>query len=192
MNTSLALPNTLLGRIHPAFELSGARQMLIVLLASVALAISAKITVPLGPVPFTMQTYVVRLLGVLLGRRLGLAAVLAYIAEGLAGLPVFAQGAGLAYVLSPSFGYILGFALAVYVMGALTERGYGRGVLSSFTLMALGHALVFAVGCTWLATMVGLEKAYWAGLYPFLGVSLAKTVLACATVSLAWKKWGRA
>ncbi len=185
------LPHTLL---HAAFPtvFSGARSqplraVALTVLGSLALAASAKLQVPLGPVPFTMQTYVVLVLGALLGKRLAGASVALYLLEGLAGLPVFASGGGLAYLTSPSFGYLVGFLPAAILVGHFTERGFGRTVASCLLLMAVAHATLFVFGLLWLAPAIGLKQAYWIGLHPFWALSVFKTVLAALSVAWAWK-----
>jgi biotin transport system substrate-specific component len=157
------------------------------ILGSLALAVSAKMQIPLGPVPFTMQTCVVLVLGALLGSRLAGASVVLYLAEGLAGLPVFAAGGGLAYLASPTFGYLVGFLPAAVLIGRLTERGFGRRPLSCLLLMSAGNALLYAFGLLWLALAVSMEQAWRIGLTPFLAPEIFKTVLAALSVAVAWK-----
>ncbi|MCL2309877.1 MAG: biotin transporter BioY [Proteobacteria bacterium] len=195
MTTTATFPATLLDALFPVASssaLANARSrplhaIALTVLGSLALAVSAKIQFPFGPVPFTMQTYVVLVLGALLGKRLAGASVMLYLAQGLAGLPVFAVGGGLAYLASPTLGYLVGFLPAAMLIGHFTERGFGRTPISSLLLMTAGHAVLFAFGMLWLALAIGLEQAYWIGLYPFWGVSVVKTVLAAVSVALAWK-----
>jgi len=121
----------------------------LVLSASAFIAVSAHLTVrlPFSPVPVTGQTFAVLLTGALLGRQRGAAAVLAYLAEGLAGLPVFAGGmSGLAYLLGPTGGYLLGFVAAAYLTGALAERGWDRQPLTTALAMVLGNLALYAPG----------------------------------------------
>ncbi|MDR0770043.1 MAG: biotin transporter BioY [Burkholderiales bacterium] len=191
MTTTTAFPATLLTAAFPA-AFSDSRSRLLraialTILGSLALTVSAKVAFPVGPVPFTMHTYVVLVLGALLGKRLALASVMLYLAQGLAGLPVFTMGGGLAYLASPSFGYLIGFLPAAVLVGHFTERGFGRTLGSCLLLMAVAHVVLFVFGVMWLAMAIGLEKAYWVGLHPFWVMSVVKTVLAALTVSLAWK-----
>ncbi|MDR1529746.1 MAG: biotin transporter BioY [Burkholderiales bacterium] len=183
--------SSLLQAFFPKIDTNLLRKALIVIAGSLALTISAKINLFLGPVPFTMQTYVVMVLAVLLGARLASASVILYIAEGLAGLPVFAAGGGIAYLFAPSFGFIIGFLAATMFIGYLTQRGAGRTLLSSFVIMSIGHALLFVFGLAWLAGEFGIEKAYWIGLHPFWLMSVVKTVLAALTVAAAWRLQAR-
>ena len=157
-----------------------------ILLGSAALAISAKIQVPFWPVPMTMQTLVVLLLGAGLGPRLGALAVLAYLVEGLAGLPVFAGPlAGPAALMGPTAGFLAGFAPAAALTGWLAARGGTRTALRGFATMLAGHAAVFIPGVAWLATLVGWERAVMLGLVPFIAGTLVKSALATGLVLVA-------
>jgi len=152
------------------------------------LAISAKVQVPFWPVPMTMQTFVVLVLGIAYGARLGLATGALYVLEGLLGLPVFATGAGYLYVLGPTGGYLFGFVLAMGVIGWLAERRWDRSVPSIVGAMLIGEAIIFLLGVTWLASIIGMDKALKAGLYPFLAAEVFKVALAAATVPLIWRR----
>ena len=150
------------------------------LLGSVALALFARIQVPLVPVPVTGQTLGLLLLGAFLGPRLGALAALFYLLEGAAGLPVFARGGGLGYLLGPTGGFLVAFPLAAYLVGWLFERGASRRALWAFLALLLGAASVYLVGLPWLALYlgVGAEKALALGLWPFVPGDLAKVLLA--------------
>lgn len=149
-----------------------------VLGGSLALAVSAKVQVPFWPVPMTMQTLVVLLLGAGLGSRAGTLAVLAYLLEGVAGLPVFAAAAaGPAYMAGPTAGYLAGFLPAAFVAGVLAERGWTRTLGGGFALMLTGHALVFVPGLAWLSAFVGFNWAVSMGLVPFLAGTAVKSAL---------------
>lgn len=167
------------------------RAVLLAVAGSALLALSAKIQVPFWPVPMTMQTYVVLVLGMALGSRLGAATVALYLAEGATGLPVFAgtpeKGLGLAYMMGPTGGYLLGFLVAATLVGWLAERGWDRGWSRALGAMVVGHAAIFLFGLAWLATFVGPEKAMALGLTPFWAATIAKTLLGVATMPLAWK-----
>jgi biotin transport system substrate-specific component len=164
------------------------RDLLMVVAGSILLTVSAKIQVPFWPVPMTMQTYAVILLGAVLGWRLGTASVLAYLAQGALGLPVFAAGGGLAYFAGPTGGYLAGFAVAALLVGLLAARGWDRRLLSSVAMMALGTLVILALGTAWLSVFLGsLDKAVAAGLTPFLAGAVFKTLLAALTAPLGWK-----
>ncbi len=156
-------------------------------LGSALLAVSAKVQVPFWPVPMTMQSMVVILLGMAYGSRLAAATVLLYLLEGLSGLPVFAgAGAGPAYMAGPTAGYLLGFVLAAGVTGWLAERGWDRSPAKAIAALALGHALLFVPGVAWLAVLFGAEKAIAVGLTPFLAATVLKTALGAAIMQAAW------
>lgn len=166
------------------------RPFVLAFAGSLLLAISAKIQVPFWPVPMTMQTYVVLVLGAMLGARLGVTTVLVYLAEGAAGLPVFAgtpeKGIGLAYMVGPTGGYLAGFLIAVAIVGLLAERGWDKSVWKLFLAMAIGHAVIFACGLGWLAQSIGWEKAWLAGAVPFYLATAFKTGLGAVTLPAAW------
>lgn len=151
------------------------------------LTLSAKLKVPFYPVPMTMQTFVVLVLGAAYGARLGALTVLAYLALGAAGLPVFAdtpeRGIGLAYMAGPTGGFLIGFAAAAFIVGVLAERGWNRSVAWLFAAMAVGHAVLFAFGVTWLAALIGWPKAWALGVAPFYLATLLKTALGAATIA---------
>jgi biotin transport system substrate-specific component len=160
-----------------------------VLLASLFLAACSWVEVPMVPVPMTMQTFGLVLLGALCGWRLALGASLAYLAEGAAGLPVFAGGAaGAHHLVGPTGGYLAAFPLAAALVGWLAERGWTTGLARSFAAMLLGHAVVLGLGAAYLAAQVGPEKAVAFGLTPFLLGSVLKSALAVATVELARRR----
>ncbi|ESR22437.1 biotin transporter BioY [Lutibaculum baratangense] len=187
-----ATGTTLIDRIWPA-RADGRvmRNIAIVLVGSALMTISAKIQVPFWPVPITMQTYVALMLGAVLGFRLGAASVAAYLAQGAIGLPVFAGGAGLAYLAGPTGGYLLGFLAAAAVTGVLADRGFGRRFVSALAMFLLGNIAIFALGLGWLATLIGVEKAIAGGLVPFLPGEALKVALAMASLPLAWKALSR-
>lgn len=183
---------TLIGTVWP--ERSVARPLRLVILAiagTALLTLSAKIQVPFWPVPMTMQTFAVLVIGMAYGWRLGGATLLLYIAEGAAGLPVFAgtpeKGLGLAYMTGPTGGYLLGFVLAAALVGWLAEKGWDRRVPTTALAMLLGNAVIYIPGLLWLAVMIGLEKAVKFGLAPFLMGDAVKLLLAAAALPLAWR-----
>ncbi len=159
------------------------------LIGTMLLAISAKVQVPFYPVPVTMQSFVVLLIGASLGWRLGMATVALYLFEGLVlGLPVFAgETAGLAYLAKPSFGYLVSYIVAAGIVGTLAEQGFDRTPLKALAMMGLGACLILAIGAGWLSYMIGIEKAVKFGVMPFLLGDIVKLVLAAATLPLAWK-----
>jgi biotin transport system substrate-specific component len=164
------------------------KSALLVIGGSLALTLSAKIQVPFWPVPITMQSMVALLIGVTFGSRLGALTILAYLAEGVAGLPVFAgMAAGPAYLAGPTGGYLLGFLLGSAFAGWAAECGWGRDLPRTVLVMLLGHFLIFAPGALWLAVLFGWNKTIAFGIAPFLLATLLKSALGAAIVSALWK-----
>jgi len=168
------------------------RNTILAFVGSVLLAISSKISVPFYPVPMSMQTFMVLTIGMAYGWRLGGVTVLLYLAEGAAGLPVFAgtplKGIGLAYMSGPTGGYLLGFFIAAVTVGWLAEKGWDRNVFSTLFAMTIGTALIMAPGVMWLGVLFGWEKPIFEwGLFPFLPGAAFKIALAAAVLPLAWK-----
>jgi biotin transport system substrate-specific component len=172
------------------------QNVLLALVGSALLTLSAKVQVPLYPVPISMQTFVVLVLGMTFGWRLGLATVLLYLAEGAAGLPVFAntpeRGIGLPYMMGPTGGFLVGFALAALFCGLLAERGWDRSLWRTAIAIAVGHAIILSLGWAWLAVLTGsAAKAYAVGVYPFYEATIYKTLLAVAVMPGSWWLIGR-
>ena len=183
-----AAGGSLLAALWPARLPAAARAAAVVLGGSLLLAASAKVQVPLWPVPMTLQTLVVLVLGAACGPRLGAAAVAAYLVEGLAGLPVFAGPlSGPAYMAGPTAGFLVGFLPAAALVGFLAERGFDRTLPRLVALMALGHAVIFAVGLAWLSTAVGPWQAWMLGAVPFALATVLKTALAAVLVRAGWR-----
>jgi len=184
---------TLANTVWPAQSANArtARNVLLALVGTLALTVSAKTQIPFWPVPMTMQTFVVLVIGMAYGSRLGVATVALYLLEGVLGLPVFAgtpeKGVGLAYMMGPTGGYLLGFVVGAWVCGWLAERGFDRSPLKTFVAMSAGHALIFVFGVVWLAQLMGLEKAFIVGVAPFWAATIAKTLLGVVTLPAAWK-----
>lgn len=178
---SAALPFTRSLAVAPVWAKVAA-----VLVGTAILAASAQITVPMYPVPMTMQTYALLIIGAVYGSRLGAATVLAYLAEGAMGLPVFAGGnAGLVYMTGSTAGFLAGFPIVAFVAGWFMERGWGRTLVTSAIAFMVAHALVFITGVAWLAALIGWEKAVAFGLVPFILGTVVKTALAMATFEAA-------
>ena len=166
------------------------RDVGIAIAGSLLLTLSAKTQIPFWPVPMTMQTFVVMVIGMALGPRLGTATVALYLAQGAIGLPVFAgtpeKGLGLAYMMGPTGGYLAGFLAGAWICGALAERGWDRSWLKRGIAAAIGHAVIFGLGVLWLQGLIGWEKAFQFGVAPFWAGSLLKTALAVAVLPPAW------
>lgn len=176
--------------LWPSDDKTGRLVRAIVLIAagSVLMTVSAKLTVPFWPVPLSMQTFAALLIGAAYGWRLGGITVLAYLAQGAMGVPVFAgAGAGLPYLLGPTGGYLLGFIVAAMAVGWLAERGWDRRVLTTLAAMVIGNLVIYALGVGWLTTIVGsVERAFALGLLPFLLGDALKIALATALLPYAW------
>ncbi len=168
------------------------RNGLTVVAASLLIALSAKVSVPFFPVPMTMQTLMILGIGLALGWRLGMAAVALYLIEGAAGLPVFSgtpeKGIGVAYMLGTTGGYLLGFLMAVGLVGWLAEKGWDRNVGLAFLAALAGSAIIYVPGLLWLGALVGWDKPVleW-GFYPFVLGDLTKAALAALVFPVAWR-----
>jgi biotin transport system substrate-specific component len=161
------------------------RTVVLIALGTALLTLSAKINLPLPYVPMTLQTLVVLVIGAAYGARLGGATVLAYLAEGAIGLPVFAGPVGgLGPLLGPTAGYLIGFVAAAFATGWLSERGWDRSVPLLFVAMGLGHLIILGCGFVWLALGIklGFAKAWLVGISPFVAASLIKNALGAALV----------
>jgi biotin transport system substrate-specific component len=163
-----------------SFGKSLARDAALVLIGSALLALSAKIQVPFWPVPMTMQTFVVLMIGVNMGMRIAAATVLAYLVEGAVGLPVFSTGAGLAFMAGPTGGYLVGFLAAAVVIAVGLSRGFGQSRIGLAALLLVADAVMLGLGFAWLATLIGAEKAFAVGIVPFLPAEALKIALAFA------------
>ena len=161
------------------FNLKILKNILIIFLCTVILTISAKIKIPFYPVPMTMQTFVVLLIGILLGAKIGLLTVSLYLLEGIFGLPVFAgtpeKGIGFAYFVGPTMGYLLGFLIAVYLAGSFK---YDRGMINNFLKLIFSVSFIYIFGLIWLGTLIGWDKPIFKlGAQPFLLAELFKILI---------------
>lgn len=184
-------PFVLIDAIWSRRDTSTANMLRLAVLAiagSALMAVSAKIQVPMWPVPMTMQTFAVLVIAMSFGMRLGGSALLLYLAEGAVGLPVFASGGGLAYFAGPTAGYLAGFLVAAVLVGWLAEKGWDRNVVQTLIAMALGTIVIFGLGVAWLSIFLGdADKAIASGLTPFLVGAAVKIALAAAVLPIAWR-----
>ena len=170
-------------------------KMLMVLVGSLALWASAKIQIPFYPVPMTMQTTVVFMIGMAYGWRLGGLTIMLYLFEGAMGLPVFSgtpeKGLGLVYMMGTTGGYLLGFFFAAVLLGWLAEKGWDRNYISTAVAMILGNAVIYSFGLLWLGSIVGWDKPLleW-GMLPFLMGDAVKLALASLLLPTVWKLLG--
>jgi len=166
----------------------------LVIAGSLLVAASARLAMPLPftPVPVSMQTFAVLLVGALLGPRRGAAALIVHLAQGAAGLPVFVGGGGVHLLLGPTGGYLAAFVPAAALVGFLAARGWDRSLAMTAAAMTLGTSLILIVGTAWLAVILGsLSVAVTAGLLPFLPGAAFKITLAAAVLPAAWRWLGR-
>lgn len=183
---------TLADTLWPAQANRTLRNLTLLVLGSLLLTATAKFQIPFYPVPMTLTTLAALLIGATFGWRLGAATVAFYLAQGAMGLPVFAgtpeRGIGLAYMMGPTGGYLLGFLLAAVVTGWLAERGWDRRLLPTLTMLTLGMAVIYLPGVLWLGTLFGWDQPILAwGVYPFLLGDALKIALAAATLPLVWR-----
>ena len=150
------------------------------LMGSIILAISSKIKIPFYPVPMTMQTLVVLMIGIGFGWKLGLATISLYLFEGIIGLPVFSgtpeKGIGLIYFTGPTMGYLLGFLVAVYVSG---KFNFDNNLFKNFLKLFFATSFIYILGMAWLGNLIGWEKpVFQLGAQPFLLAELFKILIA--------------
>ena len=157
-----------------------------VLLGTLFLALSSYIEVPMVPVPVTMQTFAVALIGALYGWRLGGITIIVWLMQGTLGLPVLAGGAaGAHHFVGPTAGYLFAFPVAGMVMGLLAERGWnGHRPWLAFAGMLVSNVLCLVLGAAWLAGLIGIEQAIMAGIVPFLAGAVLKAGLGAITLKL--------
>ena len=159
----------------------------------IALAAQFQILLPFSPVPVTAQTFVVLLLGALFGSRRGPATVVAYLTLGAVGVPVFAGGAaGFARFVGPTAGYLVGFVVAAFAVGSLSERGWDRRPWTTAASMIIGNVIIYATGSLWLSRFVGFEAVLVTGVLPFLLGDALKIALATILLPAGWRIIGRA
>lgn len=159
-----------------------------VLFFTMLTALAARITIPIGPVPITLQTLAVVLSGLVLGARGGAAAQLAYLGLIAIGLPLDAYGLGPAAFFGPTAGYLIGFVPAAYVAGWLAEGLSVQRWWGNFVAAVVGMAMIYAVGASWLAYLTDWSIAWSAGIAPFILVDLLKALIA-ASVAESGKYW---
>ncbi|WP_343081994.1 biotin transporter BioY [Ostreiculturibacter nitratireducens] len=160
-------------------------RILMVVGGSFLIALSAQIKVPMIPVPMTLQTLAILFVGLTFGARMGALTVAAYLAEGAAGLPVFAGGATGAALVGPTAGFLFGFVAMAYLAGLAADRGV-KGLVPTLLVALAVSALLYMPGVYWLATFIGFEKAVVAGMMPFLVGDAVKAAIAALVVTGGW------
>ena len=156
------------------------RYIFIALVSSIILAISSKIKIPFYPVPMTMQTLVVLMIGIAFGWKLGLATISLYLFEGMVGLPVFSgtpeKGIGLIYFTGPTMGYLIGFLVTVCVSG---KFNYDNNLIKNFLKLFFATSFIYILGLVWLGSLIGWDKPIFElGVQPFLLAELFKILIA--------------
>lgn len=197
MAVTLTTPNTLLGAFQPKGETAKlATNMVTVVLGTLLIALAAKINVPVWPVPVTLQSFAIAGLAAAFGARIGVATVALYLLEGAMGLPVFATGGGLVYLIGPTGGFLLGFLVMAWMIGSATDRGASARPLTLFGAMLAAEAVLLALGFAWLVLMAGnaqwvdqtnvVASAFAGAIQPFLVWDVLKMALAALTVTGLW------
>lgn len=175
------------------------QDVVLVVAGTALIAIAAKIKVPFMPVPMTLQTLAIGLIAATYGLRLATLTLVAYLGEGLLGLPVFTNtppiAAGPLYFLGPTGGFLLGFVALAIIVGWAADRGFDRSTIRLFAAILVGEIVMFALGFTWLAwfaqlssgtTGLGAATALAAGVTPFIWGDLLKSALTAFLVPAAW------
>lgn len=157
------------------------------LLGIVLLSISSKISIPFYPVPMTLQTFVVYFIAASMGM-VGFYSTLSYIVLGLIGLPIFAAGGGLGYIMSPTFGFLYGMVFASFVISFFSKNLFNKNLIKVTFSILIGAVIIFVCGLSHLASFIGFEKSIKVGLYPFIYSELLKIVLAITLTQLLIKK----
>jgi len=165
------------------------RYALLALAGSALITLCTQISLPLFPVPMTLQTFAVFLIGLTYGWRLGGITVALYLLEGALGLPVFSGGkGGMLVFMGPTAGYLVGFLLAATACGWFAERGFDRSYFKLLVALLLGNVLLYVPGLLWLGTLIGWDKPVLEyGLYPFISGDLLKIAMAVLLLPTAWK-----
>ena len=165
--------------------------ILLAVVGSILITISAKVKIPFYPVPMTMQTFVILLIGVSFGSKIGLITVTAYLLEGIVGLPVFSgtpeKGSGILYFVGPTMGYLIGFIFAAMISGIFK---FNKNIILNFLKLILSVSIIYFLGVIWLGTLIGWDKPILdLGVVPFLLAELFKIALLSIIVTLFHDKF---
>ena len=197
MAVTLTTPNTLLGVFQPKGDAARlASNLATVVLGTLLITICAKINVPVWPVPVTLQGFAIAALAAAFGLRIGVATVALYLLEGAVGLPVFATGGGLAYLVGPTGGFLLGFLVMAAIIGYAADKGASGKPLTLFAAMVAADAMLLVLGFVWLLALSGsagwidqnnvVASAFAGAIQPFVIWDILKMALAALTVTGAW------
>lgn len=192
----MALPNISQPLIYRAIPRETATRYamyaFLVLAGSALIAVAGQVKVPMWPVPTTLQTLAIFTIAAAYGRNLAVATLIAYLAEGAAGLPVFTNGGGLAYFLtSATTGYLVGFVVAAGITGWAADHGLASTPIKLFAANLAGTLVILVLGALWIAAMFGTDKAIAWGIGPFIVTDIIKAALAAALVPALWGLFGR-
>jgi biotin transport system substrate-specific component len=202
MASATTIPNTLLALFQTRTRATGlVSNIAIVLFGTLFLAICAKIQVPVWPVPVTLQGFAVAVIAAAFGLRIGVATVALYLAEGAAGLPVFATGGGVAYFAGPTGGFLIGFLAMAAIIGHAADRGASGRPLALIGAMLVGNTALLLFGFVWLVALAGSAKwidqdnvvasAFAGAIQPFVLWDALKMALAGLTVAGLWQRASR-
>lgn len=174
-------------------SLSLVQKAALVLIGTIVLTLSSQLAVPMVPVPITMQTFAVTMIGALYGWRLGTLTVLAWLGEAAIGLPVLANGSGsLAAFVGPTAGYLVSFPLMAALVGYVCERfAFSQSVVGGTSLHLSANLLGLVLGTAWLSGLFGFEKAFAVGFAPFILGAVLKSILAASCLALIGKRFKR-
>lgn len=202
MAVTLTTPNTLLGVFQPKSDAAKlASNLATVVLGTLLITICAKISVPVWPVPVTLQSLAIVTLAAAFGLRIGVATVALYLLEGAVGAPVFARGGGLDYLAGPTGGFLIGFLFLAAIVGFAADRGASGKPLALFGAMLAGNVILYALGFAWLMTMSGqagwidqsnvVASAFAQAVQPFIVWDILKMALATLTVTGLWNLFSK-
>jgi biotin transport system substrate-specific component len=202
MAVTLTTPNTLLGMFQPKSDAARlASNLATVVLGTLFITICAKINVPVWPVPVTLQGFAIAAIAAAFGLRIGVATVALYLLEGAVGLPVFATGGGLAYLVGPTGGFLFGFLAMAAIIGYAADKGASGKPLILFAAMVAANAVLLVLGFAWLLALSGnagwidqnnvVASAFAGAIQPFLVWDILKMALAALTVTGAWNLFAK-
>ena len=197
MALTLTTPNTILGVLEPKTQTERLlSNIAMVLIGTLLITAAAKINVPTWPIPVTLQGFAVAALAGAFGARIGVATVVAYLIEGAMGIPVFATGGGIGYLMGPSGGFLLGFVPMAYIIGRAADLGGSSRVVMLTLAMLIGDALLFVFGYAWLVVVLAnikslpvtavLGSAFDGAIKPFVAWDALKMIFAALTVAGVW------
>jgi biotin transporter BioY len=187
MNPPIADSETLLGAALA--PLDWVRSVGLVVAFSLLTALAAQVSIPIGPVPITGQTFAVLLTGALLGSRLGAATMIVYLIEGASGLPFFSSGSfGLLHLLGPTGGYLIAFPAAAFISGAFAEHGWDKRFLTAAAAMAIGSIVIIVSGWAWFSIIMHASPvlSFQLAVAKFIVGDVVKIVAAAAVLPSGW------